>query len=69
MKTLNLRCACCGGSAPAAKQYFNQDRGYGLCVDCAEWIASKDQSYGYGTVAEYIEFTYGKKGMHWGVAP
>lgn len=29
-----LQCACCGGDAPAKKQWFNRDTGYGICHRC-----------------------------------
>jgi hypothetical protein len=57
MRILNLRCACCGGCAPALKQWFNQDKGYGLCKRCAEWITEKEG-------ADYVKRCYGEAGTH-----
>ena len=68
-KVLNLRCACCGGSAPALQQWWNQDRGYGICPKCVACLESRiserPEMYpvpeGRGS---YIEFSYGKYGVH-----
>ena len=33
-----LTCSCCSQPAPAAVQFWNQDRGYGICPRCArDW--------------------------------
>lgn len=52
-----LRCACCGGNAPAKKQWWNRDTGYGVCARCFEWIAKREGR-------EQAEFSYGKPGIH-----
>lgn len=31
---MTLQCCCCGGNAPAVKQWFNRDHGYGICHRC-----------------------------------
>jgi len=54
---LNLRCACCGGSAPAEKQWYNRDTGFGCCAKCFMWSVEREgmnQSINY----------YGKPGVH-----
>lgn len=53
-----LACACCGSAAPAKRQWFNQDTGYGLCPKCADWITGKEGE-------EYTNHTYGKPGIHY----
>lgn len=52
-----LRCACCAGYAPAKKQWWNQDKGYGICARCFEWIAEREG-------LEQAQFSYGKAGLH-----
>lgn len=55
-----LECACCGGPAPALRQWWNQDTGYGLCARCGDWILGREPG---GLV--YVEQAYGKRGVHW----
>jgi hypothetical protein len=38
-------------------QFHNQDTGYGLCSDCADWIETREG-------AEYIAAHYGQRGVH-----
>lgn len=38
-------------------QFHNQDTGYGLCSDCADWIEMREG-------AEYIAAHYGQRGVH-----
>lgn len=56
----NLECCCCGGSAPALKQWWNRDTGYGLCGKCAIYIKGRSDY-------DPNEFTqcYGEQGIHW----
>ena len=54
-----LTCACCGGLAERARQYWNQDKGFSLCVSCGDWILSR------GETIEQVEFSYGKRGVYW----
>jgi hypothetical protein len=57
MKTIkSLYCACCDREA-RGRQFFNQDRGYGLCKRCADRIEKCEG-------LEYVESCYGKKGIH-----
>ncbi len=49
-----LICGCCGERAPALKQHWNQDTGYGLCPRCVPFIlnnprAGLEELKGYGT--------------------
>ena len=60
-RILHLRCSCCGGDAPALKQYFNRDTGYGLCEKCADRIISRGHEPDF-------ERTYGKRGIHFAPA-
>lgn len=56
---LKLICCCCLGPAPAKKQWFNRDRGYGLCGRCADWMRS------VGEGLEDFRRSYGVEGVHW----
>lgn len=55
-----LTCACCGGEAPAYAQWWNRDRGYGLCGLCAAEI----QSEATHDPGEFRR-SYGEPGIHW----
>jgi hypothetical protein len=49
-----LTCGCCGERAPALKQHWNQDTGFGLCPRCVPYIldnprAGNEELKGYGT--------------------
>lgn len=52
MRILRLICACCGQTAPARKQWWNQDKGYGVCHRCFDCVVQKEgmdrarESYG-----------------------
>lgn len=50
-------CACCGGPTGNFRQFWNQDDEYGLCVNCATWIAGKE---GWESVFR----CYGKPGVN-----
>ena len=57
VKRRTLICACCGGLAPAYKQWWNQDTGYGVCPRCYQSAAAKE--------GEAIAITtYGHPGVH-----
>jgi len=51
-----LDCACCG-RVTSGRQWWNQDKGFGLCLACAKWIESR-----HGR--NYVERNYGKFGVH-----
>lgn len=57
---MRLECCCCGGSAPAKEQWWNRDKGYGLCGGCAVYIKSR-KDYD----PQDFEQCYGKEGVHW----
>ena len=52
-KVLHLECCCCGQPAPAFKQWWNRDTGYGICATCYRRITAKEgcvealQRYGH----------------------
>jgi len=41
-KVLHLECCCCGQPAPAFKQWWNRDTGYGICANCFRRITTKE---------------------------
>lgn len=55
---MNLTCCCCGSGAPAKEQWFNRDRGFGLCGGCAAFLQPR---------MDPTEFRdcYGEEGVHW----
>lgn len=57
-----LTCACCGGDAPANKQFWNQDTGYGLCPRCALEMTEQEG-------AQYMRDTYGIAEVHYTLDP
>lgn len=57
MKIKNLICATCGCSAPAYKQWWNRDTGYGVCARC--YIESV-QRHGEEVSIDY----FGRPGIH-----
>lgn len=58
MSIITLTCACCGGEAPALKQWYNQDTGLGLCSPCFTRIKAKGYS------PDWLQDTYGVEGVH-----
>ena len=56
-KQATLSCACCGSSCKG-KQWYNRDRGYGLCARCYHWMK------GRGVSEEEIHQDYGVAGLH-----
>ena len=41
-KVITLECCCCGQPAPAFKQWWNRDTGYGICATCFRRITTKE---------------------------
>jgi len=41
-KVITLECCCCGQPAPAFKQWWNRDTGYGICATCYRRITAKE---------------------------
>ena len=55
-----LRCCVCDGLALAVKQWWNRDKGFGLCGACARKLkAQRDYD------AQEFESYYGLEGVHW----
>lgn len=54
---ISLVCCCCG-ELTRGRQWWNRDKGYGLCAKCAEWIANKEDE-------ETMKSFYGEKGVHY----
>lgn len=52
-----LSCACCGQAAPALKQWWNRDTGYGACSECFNRMKEKEG------LEQAIE-NYGQPGIH-----
>jgi hypothetical protein len=52
-----LRCACCGGEAPAKHQWWNRDTGFGVCARCFEFAVKREG-------AEQAINYYGHPGIH-----
>jgi hypothetical protein len=53
--TLHLTCCCCGGDAPAYQQWWNRDKGYGLCGRCATTIkARKDSNFVFDAIGHEL---------------
>jgi hypothetical protein len=44
-RNIGLRCGCCGSWFETWEGYVNQDqdKGYGICASCQEWIGKRDQ--------------------------
>lgn len=54
-------CTCCGSyMKPPRPQWWNQDKGYGLCDSCANEIFKS----GFHTPESFQE-CYGKDGVHY----
>jgi hypothetical protein len=53
---INKKCSHCGNSAGRFEQYWNQDRGFGICPDCIDWLESR---------GENISKLHGKEGIHY----
>ena len=58
IKEAKLRCTICGGHAKG-KQWWNQDKGQGICAKCARDMKARGQ--------EDIGQSYGKEGTHYHV--
>lgn len=59
----HLTCNCCGGDAPALKQWYNRDTGYGMCGKCIANIRAG--KIGSVMSEEEIRECYGVEGIHW----
>lgn len=58
---VQLKCSCCGDTT-AGRQWWNRDKGYGLCDHCIPFASNRMSD---------IEFAqcYGIKGNHYGLEP
>lgn len=56
---MTLICNCCG-KYTKGKQWWNRDKGYGICTPCGEEQAARDG-------LESVELSNGKKGINWGI--
>jgi len=57
----SLQCGCCGGEA-RGRQWWNQDKGYGMCSNCIKWIREKGKE-----TEEEIRQCYGIEHIHFNV--
>jgi hypothetical protein len=53
---ITLYCSCCG-QPTLGRQWWNRDKGYGLCSGCAKGLRDK------GDLEIYIN--YGTRGVHY----
>lgn len=58
MEKISYKTCCCCGASTLGRQWWNRDKGFGLCVRCADRIEKKED-------AETMENCYGKKGIHY----
>ena len=56
-KPQRLICSCCG-KFTRGRQWYNRDKGYGLCPDCHKWLIES------GEPSESVEQSYGKFDVH-----
>lgn len=61
MPKRDLYCACCGGIAGRYEQWWNQDKGYGICINCVAWLRNGRET------EEYIKDCYGIEGINFGL--
>jgi len=52
-----MKICCCCGKYTKGKQWWNRDKGYGLCLSCYKWISTRE-------TPEYMKDCYGVKGVH-----
>jgi hypothetical protein len=55
-----LSCCVCGEVAPARRQWWNRDQGFGLCGACAVQLQRRPD---YD--ADEFRECYGDEGVHW----
>lgn len=59
------QCACCGGNAPAKKQWFNQDHSYGICAECFQNVVEHEVNLlGREEAFKQAVLSYGRPGVH-----
>ena len=67
MKKTNLTCTCCNGDAGTWLQWFNQDKGFGICKKCIAFVKYHvpfDKEYLRITEENFVK-TYGKPGINY----
>lgn len=57
-----LECCCCGEDAGRFAQWWNRDKGYGMCRRCV------DSQIARGTPADEIQDLYGVEGINYAKA-
>ena len=61
-----LQCTCCGSEA-IARQWWNQDTGFGLCGPCAVIVATH-RPFGHDPMPpEEFRRSYGEAGFHFAI--
>ena len=67
MARRHKQCSCCGRDAGIWEQWFNQDKGFGVCADCVRFILNH-VPFGreeLRTTREQFERQHGKPGVHY----
>jgi len=59
IKPREMICCCCG-SYTKGRQWWNRDKGFGLCSKCADWIAERE-------TPEEMARNYGQRGEHYDI--
>jgi hypothetical protein len=60
MKEIKILSCCCCSQKTEGRQWWNRDRGYGLCEKCAEIIEDEEDE-------KTMKELYGIKGIHYQV--
>ncbi len=60
-------CSCCGGEAGAWEQWWNQDKGFGVCAKCVTFILNHVPfgNESLRTTPEQFEQMHGLPGVHY----
>ena len=59
MAKARKKCSCCGNDAGVWEQYWNQDKGYGICAKCIEWRKT------LGYTKEQLKEMFGINNVHY----
>lgn len=57
--SISLTCCVCGSDAGRWNQWWNRDRGYGICRSCVDWLKQR------GTPDSEILDLYGREGVNY----
>lgn len=60
MKEIQTLTCCCCSNQTEGRQWWNRDKGFGLCPQCAEMISKKEDE-------QTMKECYGNKGIHYSV--